>query len=238
MIEKIVVFLLFMLPMAFIFVKELIDEKGIYKAKAILGWLGLYTFGIIFNINTQTVELSLIDCVIIIIEMLWGYLYSMLIITDLSVCFWKKSGVIIVWCYVSFVFAVTALEIHRIELVCVFKVWLLLTLLMGLVALKNVVVFGQIIGAIILYILVISVNAVLSNEFLIALSEQQFWKGVYVTIQRSYCLNPISEDLSDANVRMYIVDFFACRIWDVVLLGFISSKFMKITENDKLDIKR
>lgn len=113
----------------------------------------------------------------------------------------------------------------------------MLTLLLGLIALRDFPVFGQIVGAIIVYILMIGANALISLQFLLAQSENQFWKGIYETVQRSYCLNPFNSQMSEVDAKTYMIDFFVCKIMDVILLGFCSSRFMEIVGVAKSNIK-
>lgn len=139
--------------------------------------------------------------------------------------------------YVIFVFSITALEMQQIVLVYIFKAWLMLTLLLGMIALRDLPIFGQIVGAIIVYVLMIGANTMISLQFLFALSENQFWKGIYKTVRRSYCLNPFHSQMSEVDAKTYMIDFFVCKIMGVILLGFCSSRFMEIVGAAKSNIK-
>ena len=108
----------------------------------------------------------------------------------------------------------------------------MLTLLMGLIALKDIHVFWQIVGAFIIYILAIGINIILSTQFY-SLSENEMLSGIYEIIQRSYCLSLINEQMSVVDMKMYIADFFICKIMDVILLGFISARFIEVVSVPK-----
>lgn len=232
MLKNIIVFLICMLPFTVNFWKMIVDEKGIYKVKAIVMLIGLYDLKIIFAVNNQPIKLTVIDCVFMIIGIIWGYVYSILFVMKSKDSLGKISA-IIVWGYVAFVFSISALKIQQMELLYISKVWLMLTLLAGLLALRNLSVFGQIVGAIILYIIMISANAILSTEFLSAADKNQLWKGIYESIQRSYSLNPINNQVTDINLITNIVDFLMCKVMDVILLGFLSARFMEIVGESK-----
>lgn len=236
MIEKIIIFLIYMIPTTFIFVKMIIDERSFYKVKAIAIWIVLYDFRIIFNVNNQTIKLSVVDCGFVIIGLIIGYVYVSTFITKSQDTF-VKLGIVFTAIYIFFVFAAAALEAQQIVLVYIFKVWLMLTLLLGLIALRDFPALGQIIGAIIVYILMIGANALISTQFLSAVSEDQFWKGIYETVQRSYGLNSFNSQMSEIDLKAYIVDFFVCKVMDVILLGFLSARFMKIVGESKSRIK-
>ncbi len=148
-----------------------------------------------------------------------------------------KLGIVFTAIYVIFVFSITVLEMQQIVLVYIFKAWLMLTLLLGLMALRDLPVFGQIVGAIIVYVLMIGANTMISLQFLFALSENQFWKGIYETVQRSYCLNTFNSQMLEVDVKTYMIDFFVCKIMDVILLGFCSSRFMEIVGEVRSNIK-
>ena len=148
-----------------------------------------------------------------------------------------KLGIVFTAIYVIFVFSITVLEMQQIVLVYIFKAWLMLTLLLGLMALRDLPVFGQIVGAIIVYVLMIGANTMISLQFLFALSENQFWKGIYETVQRSYCLNAFNSQMLEVDVKTYMIDFFVCKIMDVILLGFCSSRFMEIVGEVRSNIK-
>lgn len=232
MLEDIAFFFICMLPFTVKFCKMIVDEKGIHKVKAIAMLIGLYDLRIIFDVNNQPIKLTVIDCVFMIIGIIWGYVYSILFVVKSKDSLGKISA-IIVWGYVAFVFSISALKIQQMELLYISKVWLMLTLLAGLLALRNVSVFGQIIGAIILYIIMFSANAIISKEFLSAASEDQLWKGIYETIQRSYSLNSINNQITDINLITNIVDFLMCKVMDVILLGFLSARFLEIVGESK-----
>lgn len=236
MLEKIILYLICMLPITFVFVKMIIDERGFYKVKAIAMWIVLYDFGIIFNVDNQAIKLSVMDCGFMIIGLILGYVYVIVFIVK-SKDTVGKLGIVFTAIYVIFVFSITALEMQQIVLVYIFKVWLMLTLLLGLLALRNFPAFGQIIGAILVYILMLGANAMISMQFLSALSENQFWKGIYETIQRSYTLNAFNSQMSEVDVKTYIIDFFVCKVMDVILLGFCSARFMEIVGASKSDLK-
>ena len=109
--------------------------------------------------------------------------------------------------------------------------------LLGLTALRDLPVFEQIVGAIIVYVLMIGANTMISLQFLFALSENQFWKGIYETVQKSYCLKTFNSQMSEVDVKTYMIDFFVCKIMDVILLGFCSSRFMEIVGEVRSNIK-
>lgn len=197
---------------------------------------GLYDFRIIFSVGNQAIKLSSIDFGFVIIGLILGYVYAIVFVVKLKDTF-GKLGIVFTAIYVIFVFSITALEMQQIVLVYIFKVWLMLTLLLGLIALRDFPVFGQIVGAVIVYILMIGANALISLQFLLALSENQFWKGIYETVQRSYCLNPFNSQMSEVDAKTYMIDFFVCKIMDVILLGFCSSRFMEIVGAAKSNIK-
>lgn len=236
MLEKIIIALSCMLPITFIFIKMITDERGLCKVKAIAMWIVLYDFRIIFTVGNQKIKLSSIDCGFVIIGLILGYVYAIIFVVKLKDTF-GKLGIVFTAIYVIFVFSITALEMQQIVLVYIFKAWLMLTLLLGLIALRDFPVFGQIVGAIIVYILMIGANALISLQFLLALSENQFWKGIYETVQRSYCLNPFNSQMSEVDAKTYMIDFFVCKIMDVILLGFCSSRFMEIIGAAKSNIK-
>lgn len=236
MLEKITVFLVCMLPTTFIFAKMIIDERGLYKLKAIAMWIVLYDFKIIFSVDNQAIKLSVMDCGFIIIGLILGYVYVIIFIVKSKDPI-GKLGIIFTAIYIIYVFSVAALETQQIVLVYIFKMWLMLTLLLGLIALRDFPALGQIIGAIIVYILMIGANAMISMQFLSALSEDQFWKGIYETVQRSYCLNSFNSQMSEIDVKTYIVDFFLCKVMDMILLGFLSARFMEIVGESKARIK-
>ncbi len=236
MLEKVIIFFICMLPTTFIFVQMIIDERGFHKVKAIAMWIGLYDLRIIFGVDSQAIKLSLMDYGYIILGLILGYVYTIVIVVK-SKDTWRRFGILFTAIYVIFVFSVASLEIQQTEWVYIFKMWLMLTLLLGLVALRNLPVLGQIIGAIIVYILMIASNALVSMQFLSALSENQFWKGIYETIQRSYCLNPFNCQMSEIQVKTYIVDFFVCKVMDTILLGFLLARFMEIVDASKSDAK-
>lgn len=236
MLEKIIITLSCMLPITFIFIKMITDERGFCKVKAIAIWIVLYDFRIIFSVGNQAIKLSSIDCGFVIIGLILGYVYAIIFVVKLKDTF-GKLGIVFTAIYVIFVFSITALEMQQIVLVYIFKAWLMLTLLLGLIALRDFPVFGQIVGAIIVYILMIGANALISLQFLLALSENQFWKGIYETVQRSYCLNPFNCQMSEVDAKTYMIDFFVCKIMDVILLGFCSSRFMEIVGVAKSNIK-
>ncbi len=236
MLEKVAILLFFMVPITFIFVKMIIDERGFCKVKAVAMWIVLYDIRIIFDVDNQAIKLSVIDCRFIVFGLILGYVYAIAFVVN-SKDTLAKFAIVFTAIYVIFVFSVAALEIQQTVLVYIFKGWLMLTLLLGLAALRNLPVLGQIIGAIILYILMLAFNALVSMQFLSALSENQFWKGIYETIQRSYCLNPFNSQMSEIQVKTYIVDFFVCKVMDAILLGFLLARFMEIVGASKSDVK-
>ena len=236
MLKDIFIFLFCMLPITFVFVKMFIDERGFFKVKSVAMWIGLYDLRIILNVDNQAIKISVMDCGFIIIGLILGYVYVIVFVVK-SRDTLGKLGIIFTAIYVIFVFSVAALGTQQIVLVYIFKVWLMLTLLLGLVALRDVPALGQIIGAIIVYILMLGANALISMQFLSALSENQFWKGIYETVQRSYCLNSFNSQMSEINVKTYLVDFFVCKVMDVILLGFCSARFMEIVGESKSGIK-
>lgn len=236
MLEKIIITLSCMLPITFIFIKMITDERGLCKIKAIAMWIVLYDLRILFSVGKQAIKLSPIDCAFVIIGLILGYIYAIVFVVKSKDIF-GKLGIVFTAIYVIFVFSITALEMQQIVLVYIFKAWLMLTLLLGLTALRDLPVFGQIVGAIIVYVLMIGANTMISLQFLFALSENQFWKGIYETVQRSYCLNPFNSQMSEVDAKTYMIDFFVCKIMDVILLGFCSSRFMEIVGEARSNIK-
>lgn len=214
----------------------IIDERGFCKIKALAMWIVLYDFRIIFSVDNQVIKLSVIDCVFIIVGLILGYICVM-VFSAKSKDTVGKLGIVFTGIYVIFVFSLAALQTQQIVLIYIFKVWLMLTLLLVLIVLRDIHPFGQIIGSIIVYILMIEANAFISMQFLFALSENQFWKGIYETVQRSYCLNPFNSQMSEIDVKTYIIDFFVCKVMDVILLGFCSARFMEIVGTSKSDAK-
>ena len=236
MLEKIIITLSCMLPITFIFIKMITDERGLCKIKAIAMWIVLYDLRILFSVGKQAIKLSPIDCAFVIIGLILGYIYAIVFVVKSKDIF-GKLGIVFTAIYVIFVFSITALEMQQIVLVYIFKAWLMLTLLLGLTALRDLPVFGQIVGAIIVYVLMIGANTMISLQFLFALSENQFWKGIYETVQRSYCLNPFNSQMSEVDAKTYMIDFFVCKIMDVILVGFCSSRFMEIVGEARSNIK-
>lgn len=232
MLTRIFVFLVCMLPITFIFLKTIIENDVYSKTKAIALWIVLYDLRIVFGTDIEVIELSVIDCVFITIGMIFGYIYAIVFIVKSKDTLGKLSIVFIVL-YFIFVFSLVALEVQQIVMVYIFKAWLMITLLLALVALRNLPILWQIVGAIIVYILMLGINALISMQFLFALSENRFWEGIYTTIQRSYCLNAFNGNMSEIDVKTYIVDFFMCKIMDVILLGFCSARFLEIVGDSK-----
>lgn len=227
MLEKTVVCLLVLILSTVLFLKRILFEKGIYKLKAVAMWIALYDLRLIFNVNDQSVKLWEIDFAFIIFGIIWGTVCTFKYTVNTK-DFWGKISAILIWIYMSFAFAVSALQLQQLYLVYGFKVWMMLTLLMGLISLRNISISRQIIGAIIIYVIMLGANAIISNEFLVASSGNHLWHGIYETIQRSYCLNPVNDEMSEMNIKTYIIDFFICKIMDVTLLGFLSAKFLEM----------
>lgn len=227
--EEIVAYFVFMLPLTYLFFKWLLDETSINRIKSVAIWIILYGLNIVFDLNNRPVGLSLVDCWFIIIGMMLAYVYSFIFIVKSRDTF-MKIGVMISWLVVSYIFSFSALKMQQMGLLYIFKTWSMLTLLMGLIALRDSFALGQIIGGIVLYVLMIGTNIVLSGQFYNALTENQYWRGVYETVQRSYCLNPINGEMLDVDIKMYIFDFFFCKIMDVTLLGFLSARFLEIVK--------
>lgn len=232
--KEIIVFLIGTLLCTCVLVKTIIDEKGIYKLKAVAMWIVLYNVRMILDVNSQFIELSDLDVWFIIIGMILGYVYSFILIMK-SRDSWMKLGIIIIWIVIFLSFSATALEIHQMVLLYIFKVLIMLTLLMGLMALRNLPAFGQIIGAIILYGIMIGADVILCGQFWDAWHENQFWSGIYKIVQRDYCLNDIHNQMPDINYITYIADFFICKIMDVILLGFLSARFIEVVSISKSD---
>lgn len=223
----------FTLPLTYLFFKWLLDERRIYKIKSVAVWIVLYGLNIIFTPNNHVDNLTLADCWFIIIGMMLVYAYSFVFIIKSKDTF-MKIGVMISWLTVSYIFLFSALKVEQMGLLYIFKTWSMLTLLMGLIALRDLLAWGQIIGGIILYVLMIGTDIIFSGQFYNALAQNQCWKGIYETVQRSYCLNPISEEMCDTDIKMYIFDFFLCKIMDVTLLGFLSARFLDIVRESNL----
>ena len=236
MLEKVIITLSCMLPITFILIKMITDERGLCKVKAIAMWIVLYDLRILFSVGNQAIKLSPIDCVFVIMGLILGYAYAIVFVVKSKDIF-GKLGMVFTAIYVIFVFSITALEMQQIVLVYIFKAWLMLTLLLGLIALRELPIFGQIVGAIIVYVLMIGANTMISLQFLFALSENQFWKGIYETVQRSYSLNPFNSQMSEVDAKTYLIDFFVCKIMDVILLGFCSSRFMEIVGEARSNIR-
>ncbi len=233
---EIIITLICMLPITFILIKMITDERGFCKVKAIAMWIVLYDLRILFSVGNQAIKLSPIDCVFVIMGLILGYVYAIVFVVKSKDTF-GKLGIVFTAIYVIFVFSITALEMQQIVLVYIFKAWLMLTLLLGLIALRDLPIFGQIVGAIIVYVLMIGANTMISLQFLFALSENQLWRGIYETVQRSYCLNPFNNQMSEVDAKTYMIDFFVCKIMDVILLGFCSARFMEIVGAAKSNIK-
>lgn len=231
-----VIIFCFLLVSLYMFIKILFDKKGIYKVQAIPMLIFLYDAVIIFNANNQARNLSIIECVIMLIGLIVGYVYSAIFVMKSS-NIGVKMGTIFTWFYVLFVIAVSMLQIQFLGMLYVFKGWLMLTLLLGLLTLKELPLLIQFIGAIILYILMLGANVMLTTQFLTVLPDNYFWRRIYEIVQRIYCLNPVNGQMSDLEALMYIIDFFLCRIMDMILLSFFSTKFINLMNISKTDTK-
>lgn len=227
--EDIITYFVFVLPLTYMFLKWLLDVRRSNKIKSFAVCIIIYGFNIIFAPNNRADDLTLADCSMIIISMVLLYVYSFLLIIKSRDTF-MKIGVMISWFAVSYIFSFSALKVEQMGLLYIFKTWSMLTLLMGLIALRDSPAWKQIIGGIILYVLMIGTDIIFSRQFYRALTENQFWKGIYETVQRSYCLNPINGEMQDMDIKMYIFDFFMCKIMDVTLLGFLSARFLDIVK--------
>lgn len=231
----ILILLSFLLLFTYIFIKVLINENGVYKVKAILIWIVLYDLNCIFNIGNPSIKLSNMDIWFLIIGLILGCVYSFMSIMRSKDIPWKIS-IEFTCLYIFLAFCASALEAQNILLLYIFKVMLMLTLLMGLIALKDIHIFLQIVVAFVLYIIAIGMNIMLSTQFY-SLPEDEMLSGIYMILQRSYSLISVNEQMSAVDIKMYIGDFIICKIMDVILLGFISARFMKIVEESKSCIK-
>lgn len=227
--------LCFLLLFTYIFIKILIGENGVYKVKAILIWIVLYDLNCILNIGNSSIKLSNMDVWFLIISLILGCVYSFMSIIKSKDILWKIS-IEFTCFYIFLVFCASALETQNVVLIYIFKVMLMLTLLMGLIALKDIHIFLQIVGAFILYIIAIGMNIMLNTQFY-SLTDDEMLSGIYEILQRSYCLISVNEQMSTVDIKMYIVDFFICKIMDVILLGFISARFMEAVGKSKSRIR-
>lgn len=220
----------------YIFIKMIIDERGIYKVKAAAMWIILYDVNLIFIASNRTIELSSIDAWFIIMGLIIGFVFSFLFIMK-SKDTLLKTFILLICFYFFFVFSISSIAVQNMLSLYIFKSMIMITLLMGLIALKDAPIFLQILGALILYIIMLGTNVLLSARFFDIQTENQFWNEIYGIVQRSYCLNPVNEQMYVEDIKMYIVDFFICKIMDVILLGFLSARFIEIVSVSKSDAK-
>ncbi len=66
---------------------------------------------------------------------------------------------------------------------------------------------------------------------------QKNMKDIFGKLGIVFCLNAFNSQMLEVDVKTYMIDFFVCKIMDVILLGFCSSRFMEIVGEVRSNIK-
>ncbi len=202
-------------------------QQGWKKVKCIWWWI-LAKDAIVILDNIYGKEITNFDAVCIIVGFV--YLASLSINYILNAeDFFNKFAIFAAWLIFLIILSFSALNVST-SMMYIFKIMLMLMLVIGIVMLGNLNITFKIIGAIVVYVLMIAIDVVLTTSFLYSPVDQGV-EAMYQVFQRIYCLNPLTEPYDKGELISSIVDFLMCRIMDVILLGFLSTTFMEICNN-------
>ena len=211
------------------FLITIVLQQGWKKVKCIWWWI-LAKDAIVILDNIYGKEITNFDAVCILVGTMYLAILSINFVLK-EKCFGHKLIVFLIWLVFLFTLSFSALTIST-SMMYIFKTIIMFVLIIGVLMLSGRNPIFKIVGAIIVYLLMISLDVILTTSFLYS-SVDQGVEAMYQVFQRIYCLNPLTEPYDKGELISSIVDFLICRIMDVILLGFLSTTFMEICNNSE-----